>query len=364
MSRTIRRPARVWAYMPPTCAAVVACLAAACSDPCWTPVYHQPSTAAATARTFVVAPEGRIEAPGTSAAPLALGRAVAMAPTGSTIRLAAGTYQTAGLTIDRSITLRSRAWRHGAARGQHDDRGRSVGAGGACLAHTMDRHGPRAGGYSVDARHLARAAMPQQRFLIEGKGLAAASSVASVGVNSFYVDTTDKWLYVGQDPALHPVQTGLRRHRHARKSAEREPHWHQRPRIRGHWTTRRESTRHDQRRHLLVQRSHWARRQRGELPHCPEREDDLQRPGRGRGQPLEQHHHPGQRHQQQQHRQLQRVAGSRRVERHEHQQFHGARKLGGGQRLERDLVRRELDRRRRGGQSGATRTSATRSTSS
>src|SRR5215469_16035685 len=105
MSRTIRRPAQAWSCMPSTCAAVVVCLAAACSDPTSPPV--QSPTSGAAARTFVVAPEGRLEAPGTIEAPLALARAVAMAPTGSTIQLAAGTYPTAGLTIDRSLTLQA-----------------------------------------------------------------------------------------------------------------------------------------------------------------------------------------------------------------------------------------------------------------
>ncbi len=206
MSRTIRRPARVWAHVPLTCAAVVACLAAACSDPAG-PHLQSPASPATTPRTFVVAPEGRIDAPGTSAAPISLGRAIAMAPTGSTIQLAAGRYPTAGLTIDRSITLRA-----------------APGATVHLEASTMiaaDQWEPAGHAWRTpwtattlepaatpSMRTSARAAMRQQRFLIGGRGLTVASSVASVGVNSFYVDTTDKWLYVGEDPALQPVQAG------------------------------------------------------------------------------------------------------------------------------------------------------------
>ncbi len=206
MSRTIRRPARVWACVPPTCAAVVACLAAACSDPAG-PHLQSPASPATTPRTFVVAPEGRIDAPGTSTAPISLGRAIAMAPTGSTIQLAAGTYSTPGLTIDRSLTLQAAP-------------GATVQLEGSTLI-PADQWEPAAHGWRTpwtaaalvpaatpSMRTSARAAVSQQRLLADGRVLTPASSAAAVGVTSFYVDTTDKWLYVGQDPALHPVQTG------------------------------------------------------------------------------------------------------------------------------------------------------------
>ena len=205
MSRTIRRPAQGRVFVPSTCAAVVVCLAAACSDPTSPPM--QSPTSGATARTLVVAPEGRLEAPGTSEAPLALARAVAMAPAGSTIQLAAGTYPTAGLTIDRSLTLQAAP-------------GATVQLTGS-TSIAADQWEPVAHGWRTPwtaaalepaatptTRVSTRAAVSLQRFLVDGKALSAVSAPTALGANSFYVDTTNKWLYVGQDPALHPVTTG------------------------------------------------------------------------------------------------------------------------------------------------------------
>lgn len=206
MSRTTRRPARVWALTPMACGAVIISLAAACSDPTTAPQLQSSSTGSAP-HTLVVAPEGQIEAPGTAGAPLALARAVTMAPSGSTIQLNSGTYSTPGITIDRSLTLQA--------------------APGATVVLTASTTIPgsqwEVSGHlwrtpwsaatlapaSADAKTVsARAAVRQQRFTIDGKTVAEAGSIAGVGTGSFYVDTASKWLYVGQDPALHAVQTG------------------------------------------------------------------------------------------------------------------------------------------------------------
>lgn len=207
MSRTTRRPARAWFITPATCSvAAIAYLAAACSDPTAGPHLQSATpTASGAARTFIVAPDGQIEAPGTGVAPLALARAVALAPTGSTIQLAAGTYQTAGLTIDRSITLQ-------AAPGATVEL-----TGSSTIAPDQWEPAGRLWRTPWSAATLeaaskgtfisARAAIPQRQFTIGGKGLTEASSEAAVDANTFYVDTAGKWLYVGQDPTTHPVQT-------------------------------------------------------------------------------------------------------------------------------------------------------------
>jgi mannuronan 5-epimerase len=130
-----------------------------------------------------------------------------MAPAGSTIRLAGGTYATAGLTIDRAVTIQ-------AAPGASVD----LAASTAIPADQWEAAG-RAWRTPWSAAELApaatpatavrmRAARPLQRVLADGKALTAASSEAAVGVGSYYVDTVGKWLYVGQDPALHAVTSG------------------------------------------------------------------------------------------------------------------------------------------------------------
>jgi mannuronan 5-epimerase len=215
MSRTTRRPAQVWDVVPITCGAAVICLAAACSDPSAGPHLQSPaSTASAAARTFVVAPDGQIEAAGTAGAPIGLSRAVAMAPAGSTLELAGGTYQTTGLTIDRPLTIK-------AAQGatvelkastaipasQWEPAGRMWRTPwtSATLAAVAAGTKPSPSAPAVAAQQVA---VRQDRLTMDGKLLTAAASQAAVSAGSFFIDTAEKWLYVGQDPSIHAVQTG------------------------------------------------------------------------------------------------------------------------------------------------------------
>ena len=207
MSRTTRRPAQARALVPITCAAVITCLAAACSDPTTGPQLQSSTLTGAAPHTIVVAPEGQIEAAGTATAPLALARAVAMAPGGSTIQLKAGTYSTPGITIDRPLTLQAAPGATVVLQASTTIPADQWEVSGH-LWRTPFSAATLAPKSSSVETVTARAAVRQQRLTIDGKGLAAAGSIAAVGTSSFYVDTLEKWLYVGQDPALHAVQAG------------------------------------------------------------------------------------------------------------------------------------------------------------
>jgi mannuronan 5-epimerase len=214
MSRTRRRPAQARVHIARTCGAALLVVAAACSDPTAGP--HQVSAGrGGAAGTFLVAPEGRIEAVGTAESPLSLGRAVAMAPAGSTIRLKAGTYETSGLTIDRQMTIEAEPGATVEFKGnatiaadQWEPAGRAWRTPwtAATLAETTEpaSSSVSAASVSVGQRSVAR----QQRLSVEGKALVAASAITTLSPGSFYVDTAEKWLYVAQDPTLHAVKTG------------------------------------------------------------------------------------------------------------------------------------------------------------
>src|SRR5581483_3470194 len=45
-----------------------------------------------------------------------------------------------------------------------------------------------------------------QRLAVDGRSLTLVSTPAALRPGTFYVDTLGKWLYVGQDPAMHAIQ--------------------------------------------------------------------------------------------------------------------------------------------------------------
>jgi Right handed beta helix region len=207
MSRTTRRPAPVWTLVSSTCGAAIMCLAAACSDPTTAPPLQSAPSTGAAARTLVVAPEGQIEAPGTAVAPLALARAVTMAPSGSTIQLTSGTYSIPGITIDHPLTLQAAPGATVVLKAATTIPGNQWEVSGH-LWRTPWSAATLAPASASTPTVAARAAVRQQRLTMDGKVLAAAGSAAAVSTGSFYVDTVAKWLYVGQDPSLHAVQAG------------------------------------------------------------------------------------------------------------------------------------------------------------
>jgi len=159
----------------------------------------------------MVAPMGRLDAAGTAESPLSLGRAVAMAPAGAVIRLAAGSYLTPGVTIDRPMTIEAEPGATVEFRGSTDVPSSQWERSGSGWRTPWTAATLEAQASTVSSRAPSisdRAAIRQQRVAIDGKALRPALSAGAVAPGSFFVDTLGKWLYVGQDPALHSVQTG------------------------------------------------------------------------------------------------------------------------------------------------------------
>ena len=145
----------------------------------------------------------------------------------------AGTYATPGSTIDRSLTLQAApgaTWCIRASTTIPGDQWERVGA----LAHAMDRCDARPRGsrpgrcgcigrrrgrhrHAVGAATLARHTAPAADHHRSQCPRSAApsprvSSPASTSTQS------DKWLYVGQDPAAHAVQAGAPHWRRCRRA--------------------------------------------------------------------------------------------------------------------------------------------------
>jgi parallel beta-helix repeat protein len=228
MSRTRWRPAQDGAHVARACGAAMVVLVAACSDPTVGPHVQAAAPTSGVAATIVVAPHGRIGGTGTADAPLSLARAVAMAPAGTTIRLAAGEYQTAGLTIDRPMTIEAtpgatvtlkgstvipadqwepagRGWRTpwtAAAVTPSTARSPSVAATATSMSFTGST------GTSTAATVIEPEVVLQDNLAIDGHALTAATTSEAIGAGSFYIDPVGKWLYVGQDPAVHTIEAG------------------------------------------------------------------------------------------------------------------------------------------------------------
>jgi parallel beta-helix repeat protein len=151
---------------------------------------------------------------------MSLAKAVTMAPAGATIELQAGTYSTAGLTIDRPLTLRAAP---GAAvdlaastkipADQFEPAGHywrtpwTAATVTETKAHETKLPASAPGTVAMRSVEITRMTGPQQALAVDGQSLHAATSLAAMGPGTFYIDADTKYLYVAQDPALHPVTT-------------------------------------------------------------------------------------------------------------------------------------------------------------
>ena len=218
MSRSPHCSAHAWGLLAQACGLVAVSLTAACSDSAIGP--RTPSSTAmntSAARLIMVTPTGALRGAGTTSAPMSLAMAIASAPAGSKIQLAGGTYEIAGLTIDRPLTLEAAAGAAVDIKGSAvipADQWERIGAlwrtpwTAATLAPAAAAPTDSSPTASMRADAVRRVTQLQHRLSAGAHVLTPAASLATVDQSSFYVDSIGKWLYVGQDPALNPVQTG------------------------------------------------------------------------------------------------------------------------------------------------------------
>jgi hypothetical protein len=160
------------------------------------------------AGALFVAPNGRDTNAGTQAAPfLTLTHVVAVAPSGATIVLRAGTYRERVPNIYRKVTLQpyphERVWLNGSVVvsgfGYHPSNGFWSHAWTSSLCHTCY---PAA---AIDPNYPA-AGLPDQVFF-DGTPLQQVSAPTALRAGKFYVDLTSHLLWVGSNPGGHVVES-------------------------------------------------------------------------------------------------------------------------------------------------------------
>ncbi len=231
MSRSHRGPAQGWTRHVQCCGIILTLLSVACSDPTAPPAGARPAPGAGANTTIIVAPTGIASAPGTMRAPTSLERAVATAPEGATIRLQPGEYATGGLVVTRpmtiigpasggvilrgSATMAATRWEAVGTRWRTPFiapeplpvRAAALSLHPAALTAAALADGdltPAAGGAThaeavvapVDAGHLVA---------VDGRSLTPAASLEDVHAGTYFIDPVGKWLYVGENPAVHTV---------------------------------------------------------------------------------------------------------------------------------------------------------------
>jgi hypothetical protein len=155
-----------------------------------------------------VAPNGRDTNAGTQAAPfLTLTHAVAVAPSGATIVLRAGTYRERVPNIYRKVTIQpyphEHVWLNGSVVvsgfGYHPSNGFWSHAWTSTLCHTCY---PAS---AIDPNYPA-AGLPDQVFF-DGTPLQQVSAPTALRAGEFYVDLTTHLLWVGSNPGGHVVES-------------------------------------------------------------------------------------------------------------------------------------------------------------
>jgi len=215
---------------------VAALLVTACNDST-APISAARPIAGATGGVIRVASTGLATAAGTARDPMTVEQAVAVAPAGAVIELAAGTYNTGNLVISRPITLRAADGASVTLRGSTpipSGQWQAMGntwrtpwsntglptaptASGREKASAVTLAAPRttaAVAEEVNNEHelLVNAtggaqeyAVHQHMAFVDNRALQRVGSLGAVTAGSFFVDTAAKWLYIGQSPGGHEV---------------------------------------------------------------------------------------------------------------------------------------------------------------
>jgi parallel beta-helix repeat protein len=186
-----------------------------------------------------VAPSGVATAPGTAREPMTLEQAVAVAPSGATIELGSGTYQTGNLVITHPITLRPASGANVILSGgttiaatQFQAMGNTwrtpwsnagVPTTGGATGGTEKTASASMGGIARTTPEVAAQVKNEQEVLeqamggaaalaanrhmafIDGRAMQRVSSIGEVKAGTFFVDTAAKWLYIGENPGGHEV---------------------------------------------------------------------------------------------------------------------------------------------------------------
>jgi hypothetical protein len=203
-----------------------ALLVTACSEST-APVSAARPIAGATAGLIRVASNGLATAAGTARDPMTIEQAVAVAPAGATIGLAAGTYQTGNLVITRPVTLRGAAGAKVTLSGSTTIPGGQWQAMGNTWRTPWSNSGvPTATGMEkASAATLAAApkttaavaeevrtentllvdamggpdalAAHQHMAFVDGRALQRVFNMGDVKPGTFYADTVARYLYIG-----------------------------------------------------------------------------------------------------------------------------------------------------------------------